>query len=84
MYFGGGTPSLLSPAQIAELLSQLRLRYGLQDGAEITLEMDPASFDQHQLKEVLAFGVNRISLGGKVLTMGSWNNWVDAIAPRIF
>ena len=65
VYFGGGTPSLLSPAQIAELLGQLRLRYGLQEGAEITLEMDPASFDQHQLKEVLAFGVNRISLGGQ-------------------
>ena len=65
VYFGGGTPSLLSPAQIADLLDQLRARYGLQEGAEITLEMDPASFDQHQLKQVLSLGVNRISLGGQ-------------------
>jgi oxygen-independent coproporphyrinogen-3 oxidase len=65
VYFGGGTPSLLSPAQIADLLDQLRVRYGLQEGAEITLEMDPASFDQHQLKKVLSLGVNRISLGGQ-------------------
>ena len=65
VYFGGGTPSLLSPDQIADLLDQLRLRYGLQEGAEITLEMDPASFDQHQLKKVLSLGVNRISLGGQ-------------------
>jgi putative oxygen-independent coproporphyrinogen III oxidase len=65
VYFGGGTPSLLTPAQIAALLDQLRLRYGLQEGAEITLEMDPASFDRHQLIEVLSLGVNRISLGGQ-------------------
>ena len=65
VYFGGGTPSLLTPAQIAALLDQLRLRYGLQEGAEITLEMDPASFDRHQLIKVLSLGVNRISLGGQ-------------------
>ncbi|BEV35758.1 radical SAM family heme chaperone HemW [Synechococcus sp. M16CYN] len=55
----------MSADQIGALLDQLRSRYGLQDGAEITLEMDPASFDQRQLIKVLSSGVNRISLGGQ-------------------
>ena len=65
VYIGGGTPSLLTAAQINALLAALRQRFGLQQGAEITLEMDPASFDQQQLMAVLAAGVNRISLGGQ-------------------
>ncbi|MAI95584.1 MAG: radical SAM protein [Synechococcus sp. MED650] len=65
VYIGGGTPSLLSPDQIGSLLDALRCRFGLQPGAEITLEMDPASFDQHHLAAVIARGVNRISLGGQ-------------------
>ena len=65
IYIGGGTPSLLSADQITELLEALRRRFGIQQGAEITLEMDPASFDRDQLKAVLAAGINRISLGGQ-------------------
>jgi putative oxygen-independent coproporphyrinogen III oxidase len=65
VYIGGGTPSLLTPAQIAALLQRLADRFGLQDGVEITLEMDPASFDQDQLTAVLAAGVTRVSLGGQ-------------------
>ena len=65
VYIGGGTPSLLTVDQIAALLAALRKRFGLQQGAEITLEMDPASFDHDQLIAVLAAGVNRISLGGQ-------------------
>ena len=65
VYIGGGTPSLLSPVQIQGLLQALRSRFGLQPGAEITLEMDPASFDHARLEAVLATGVNRISLGGQ-------------------
>ncbi|AII44044.1 hypothetical protein KR100_11850 [Synechococcus sp. KORDI-100] len=65
IYIGGGTPSLLSPDQIGALLDSLRCRFGIQQGAEITLEMDPASFDQRQLQAVLAAGINRVSLGGQ-------------------
>ena len=65
IYIGGGTPSLLSPDQIGALLDSLRRRFGIQEGAEITLEMDPASFDQQQLRAVLARGINRVSLGGQ-------------------
>ncbi len=65
VYFGGGTPSLLTAEQLGDLLAALRRRYGLAPGAEITLEMDPASFDQARLLAVLELGVNRVSLGGQ-------------------
>ena len=65
VYLGGGTPSLLSPDQVAGLLEALARRFGLADGAEITLEMDPASFDEARLNGYLASGINRVSLGGQ-------------------
>ncbi|MFO0015912.1 MAG: coproporphyrinogen-III oxidase family protein [Synechococcaceae cyanobacterium] len=65
VYFGGGTPSLLSPAQIGRLLDALADRFGLAAGAEVTLELDPASFDQRRLAGYLALGINRVSLGGQ-------------------
>ena len=65
VYIGGGTPSLLSVSQIRELLDALRQHYGLLPGVEITLEMDPANFNQLDLNAVLEAGINRISLGGQ-------------------
>ena len=65
VYLGGGTPSLLAPAQVAALMDALRARFGLAAGAEITLELDPASFDEQRLAGYLASGVNRVSLGGQ-------------------
>ena len=65
VYIGGGTPSLLSPAQIRALLDQLRQHFGIQAGAELTLEMDPASFDSQDLVQLLDAGINRVSLGGQ-------------------
>jgi oxygen-independent coproporphyrinogen-3 oxidase len=65
VYLGGGTPSLLTPAQVAGLLQALGHRYGLALGAEVSLELDPASFDRQRLAGYLAAGVNRVSLGGQ-------------------
>lgn len=65
VYLGGGTPSMLTPAQVASLLQALQQRYGLAPGAEISLEMDPASFDEARLQGYLAAGINRVSLGGQ-------------------
>lgn len=65
VYIGGGTPSLLSPAQIRQLLEVLRRQFGFQAGAEITLEMDPASFDQADLQALIRAGITRVSLGGQ-------------------
>jgi putative oxygen-independent coproporphyrinogen III oxidase len=65
VYLGGGTPSLLTPLQVGDLLQALRQRFGIAPGAEISLELDPASFDQQRLAGYLATGVNRVSLGGQ-------------------
>jgi len=65
VYVGGGTPSLLRSDQISGLLQQLRSRFGFQQGAEITLEMDPATFEQSDLQSLIAAGVTRVSLGGQ-------------------
>jgi oxygen-independent coproporphyrinogen-3 oxidase len=65
VYIGGGTPSMLTPAQVGSLLAALAARFGLAPGAEVSLEMDPASFDGPRLAGYLAAGVNRVSLGGQ-------------------
>ncbi len=65
VYLGGGTPSMLTPAQVRGLLEALADRFGLAPGAELTLELDPASFDQARLEGYLAAGINRVSLGGQ-------------------
>jgi oxygen-independent coproporphyrinogen-3 oxidase len=65
IYFGGGTPSLLLPEQLAALLASLRRHFGIAPAAEITLELDPASFDQARLRGYLEAGINRVSLGGQ-------------------
>lgn len=65
LYLGGGTPSLLTPEQVGGLLQALERRFGLVPGAEVTMEMDPASFDAVRLAGYLAAGINRVSLGGQ-------------------
>mgnify|MGYP003344461529 FL=1 len=60
VYIGGGTPSLLTPAQISAVLQSLRRQFGVQQGAEITLEMDPASFDRSTLQALCRAGINQI------------------------
>ncbi len=65
VYLGGGTPSMLTPNQVGGILEALARRFGLVPAAEISLEMDPASFDRPRLAGYLAAGVNRVSLGGQ-------------------
>ncbi|MEZ4485345.1 MAG: radical SAM family heme chaperone HemW [Syntrophotaleaceae bacterium] len=63
VFFGGGTPSLFSPAQIATLLDQLRLTVGLAADAEISLEANPGTVDLERLCGYRQAGVNRLSFG---------------------
>jgi oxygen-independent coproporphyrinogen-3 oxidase len=63
IFFGGGTPSLLDPSQIATILQQLQQIWGWAEEIEISLEVDPGTFTQEQLKDYRAAGVNRLSLG---------------------
>lgn len=63
IYFGGGTPSLMEPRQVALLLEQAERTFGLTDQAEITLETNPGTVDYRRLAEFRQSGVNRLSLG---------------------
>ncbi len=63
VFFGGGTPSLLSPDQFRALLTALRSAFEIDNDAEITLEAAPGQIADDLLDTLLNEGVNRISLG---------------------
>jgi oxygen-independent coproporphyrinogen III oxidase len=63
LYFGGGTPSLLEPAQLRRIFTALRQTFQIIPGAEITLEAAPGQIADAVLAEAQHQGVNRISLG---------------------
>jgi len=63
VFFGGGTPSLLAVNQLGHILEKLDQRFGIWAGAEISMEIDPGTFDLNQLQGYRAAGVNRLSLG---------------------
>ncbi|MGA7933118.1 MAG: radical SAM family heme chaperone HemW, partial [Kovacikia sp.] len=63
VFLGGGTPSLLSVEQLERVLKVLGQQFGIASGAEISMEIDPGTFDLEQLQGYRAAGVNRVSLG---------------------
>ncbi|MCM1117805.1 MAG: radical SAM family heme chaperone HemW [bacterium] len=63
VYFGGGTPSLLTPEQMARLLKVLKGHYLVSPAAEITMEANPGTVDGDSLTLYRRAGVNRLSLG---------------------
>ncbi|MGN1136541.1 MAG: radical SAM family heme chaperone HemW [Oscillospiraceae bacterium] len=64
VYFGGGTPSLLSAKQIYSMLSAAEIAHG----SEITMECNPNSVDEKYLADIYSAGVNRISFGVQSLS----------------
>jgi oxygen-independent coproporphyrinogen-3 oxidase len=63
VFFGGGTPSLLSAAAVEEILSAVRARMRLASEAEITLEANPGTVEVQKFTGFRSAGVNRLSLG---------------------
>ena len=63
VYFGGGTPSTLAPANLTSLLRLIRDSFPVSADAEITLEADPGTIDLVGLEALRAGGFNRISIG---------------------
>ncbi len=63
VYFGGGTPSLLSPEQIARILCEINNNFNLAENSEITLETNPNTVDFEKLSELRKIGINRLSVG---------------------
>lgn len=70
VYFGGGTPSLLSTAQLSEILSELRRSFDLSPNAEITLEANPNTLTPQKLADLRKIGINRLSVGVQSLSDG--------------
>jgi oxygen-independent coproporphyrinogen-3 oxidase len=63
IYFGGGTPSLLSISQIDEILNQIHQHYKVLSNAEIDLEANPDDLDKTILVDYKKSGINRLSIG---------------------
>jgi oxygen-independent coproporphyrinogen-3 oxidase len=63
VYFGGGTPSLLSPALLHQLFADLRANFDFDPAAEITVECAPGQIANGTLQALAECGVNRVSLG---------------------
>ncbi len=65
IFFGGGTPSLLSVEQVARVLAASRTAFAVDEEAEITLEANPGTLSLERLQGLRAAGVNRLSLGSQ-------------------
>ncbi len=63
IYFGGGTPSLLSPELIKIILRKLKSVFSVTADAEITLEANPGTLSREKLTAYRAMGINRLSIG---------------------
>ncbi len=63
VYFGGGTPSLLNPRQLDQILNSVTERFDVGADPEITVEMNPATVSIDRLRDFRSLGVNRASFG---------------------
>lgn len=63
VYFGGGTPSLLSCEQISDIMSAIAENFVLSDTAEVTLEANPNTLTPEKLRGLRNSGINRLSIG---------------------
>lgn len=78
LYFGGGTPSLLEPSDITELIDTVKNNHHLQDGAEITLEINPGTVNAERITAFREAGITRVSIGAQ-----SYNDDMLAMLGRI-
>jgi len=63
VFFGGGTPSLLEPSHVAQILGTVRSQFQLDDDAEVTLEANPESITIEKASGWKSSGINRLSIG---------------------
>jgi putative oxygen-independent coproporphyrinogen III oxidase len=86
VFFGGGTPSLMSPDTVGTILATIAQHWGIAPGAEITLEANPSSVEAARFRGYRAAGVNRVSLGvqsfddGELKTLGRLHTAAEAKA----
>ena len=70
VYLGGGTPTLLATESVAAILALVRDRWGIADGAEITIESNPGPDERGDAAALVAAGVTRVSLGAQSFDPG--------------
>ena len=63
IFLGGGTPSVLTPAQIKDIFKSIKETFQLSGEAEITIEMNPGTVDKEKLRTYREVGINRLSIG---------------------
>ena len=63
IYFGGGTPSLLTAEQLEKILKSIHAKFFVKENIEFTLEMNPATVTPEKLRNFKSLGVNRASFG---------------------
>jgi len=82
LFLGGGTPNTYAPGDVALLVGEVRRRFSLQEGAEVTIEVNPdlelcAGFDMYRKA-----GINRLSVGVQSLVSGELRALGRGHAPR--
>lgn len=82
VYVGGGTPSLVPATAVGALLDRIRARFGIEHGAEITLEVNPGPDDRGDITGFVAAGVTRISIGAQSLAPSELRRLGRRHAPR--
>lgn len=63
IFFGGGTPSLLSAEEMGEIMDVIRASFVMAEDAEITVECNPGTVDREKLAYYITCGINRLSIG---------------------
>ena len=63
IYFGGGTPSLLSPEELEQILATIHSNFVVNKKAEVTFELNPEDAGINYLREIKKLGINRLSIG---------------------
>ncbi len=65
VFFGGGTPSLLSGAQLESIMNTIRVHFSFLEDLEVTLEANPESIETQKISAYRSAGINRVSIGGQ-------------------
>ena len=83
IFFGGGTPSILTAEQMEKIMSAIRNHFHIQTEAEISLEMNPGTVDREKLETYKKLGINRLSIGlqsadnEELKILGRIHTWED-------